>query len=57
MAKAIVAWRLVLTGRFRLLNHWCDFVQVKKFLLNITKRFCSQFLLKIENLQAEVSAA
>uniref|UniRef100_A0A1D1XKG9 Defective in cullin neddylation protein n=2 Tax=Anthurium amnicola TaxID=1678845 RepID=A0A1D1XKG9_9ARAE len=25
--KAITAWRLILTGRFRLLNHWCDFVE------------------------------
>ncbi|CAA6664526.1 unnamed protein product [Spirodela intermedia] len=25
--RAIIAWRLVLTGRFRLINHWCDFVE------------------------------
>lgn len=25
--KAIVAWKLVLKGRFRLLNEWCTFVQ------------------------------
>ncbi|PON38706.1 Defective-in-cullin neddylation protein [Trema orientale] len=25
--KAVTAWRLVLDGRFRLLNHWCDFVE------------------------------
>ncbi|KAJ6396009.1 hypothetical protein OIU77_021118 [Salix suchowensis] len=25
--KAVSAWKLVLAGRFRLLNQWCDFVQ------------------------------
>lgn len=25
--RAIAAWKLVLSGRFRLLNHWCDFVE------------------------------
>ncbi|XP_009376275.1 defective in cullin neddylation protein AAR3 [Pyrus x bretschneideri] len=25
--KAVNAWRLVLAGRFRLLNQWCDFVE------------------------------
>ncbi|XP_011010654.1 PREDICTED: uncharacterized protein LOC105115464 [Populus euphratica] len=25
--KAITAWKLILAGRFRLLNQWCDFVQ------------------------------
>lgn len=25
--KAITAWRLILAGRFRLLNQWCDFVE------------------------------
>ncbi|CAN0924351.1 Defective in cullin neddylation protein AAR3 [Linum grandiflorum] len=25
--KAVTAWRLVLAGRFRLLNQWCDFVE------------------------------
>lgn len=28
VSKAVVAWRLVLGGRFRLLNEWCDFVEV-----------------------------
>lgn len=27
VSKAITAWRLVLGGRFRLLNQWCDFVE------------------------------
>ncbi|KDP27157.1 hypothetical protein JCGZ_19856 [Jatropha curcas] len=27
VSKAVTAWRLVLAGRFRLLNQWCDFVQ------------------------------
>lgn len=26
--KAVAAWRIVLVGRFRLLNQWCDFVEV-----------------------------
>ncbi|KAJ6926830.1 hypothetical protein NC651_011051 [Populus alba x Populus x berolinensis] len=25
--KAVTAWKLILGGRFRLLNQWCDFVQ------------------------------
>ncbi|KAI5591800.1 hypothetical protein POPTR_004G122100v4 [Populus trichocarpa] len=25
--KAVTAWKLILAGRFRLLNQWCDFVQ------------------------------
>ena len=29
--KAISAWRLVLAGRFRLLNQWCDFVEVRRY--------------------------
>ncbi|GAB4831659.1 hypothetical protein Ancab_005671 [Ancistrocladus abbreviatus] len=27
VARAVVAWKLVLAGRFRLLDHWCDFVE------------------------------
>ncbi|XP_077224475.1 LOW QUALITY PROTEIN: defective in cullin neddylation protein (DUF298) [Tasmannia lanceolata] len=27
ISRAIAAWRLVLAGRFRLLNQWCDFVE------------------------------
>ncbi|CAM8934966.1 hypothetical protein QQ045_013404 [Rhodiola kirilowii] len=27
VSRAITAWRLVLTGRFRLLHQWCDFVE------------------------------
>lgn len=27
VSKAIAAWKLVLVGRFRLLNQWCDFVE------------------------------
>uniref|UniRef100_A0A2P2JPG8 Defective in cullin neddylation protein n=1 Tax=Rhizophora mucronata TaxID=61149 RepID=A0A2P2JPG8_RHIMU len=27
VSKAVTAWKLVLVGRFRLLNQWCDFVQ------------------------------
>ncbi|KAI3953874.1 hypothetical protein MKW98_017698 [Papaver atlanticum] len=27
ISKAITAWKLVLSGRFRLLNQWCDFVE------------------------------
>nr|GMD88735.1 DCN1-like protein 2 isoform X3 [Ipomoea batatas] len=25
--RAVMAWRLVLAGRFRLLDQWCDFVE------------------------------
>ncbi|KAF5735545.1 hypothetical protein HS088_TW15G01052 [Tripterygium wilfordii] len=27
VSKAVTVWRLVLAGRFRLLNQWCDFVE------------------------------
>ncbi|KAK5835234.1 hypothetical protein PVK06_010921 [Gossypium arboreum] len=27
VSRAVAAWRLVLAGRFRLLNQWCDFVE------------------------------
>ncbi|XP_057769504.1 defective in cullin neddylation protein AAR3-like [Salvia miltiorrhiza] len=27
VSRAIMAWRLVLSGRFRLINHWCNFVE------------------------------
>ncbi|KAK4805012.1 hypothetical protein SAY86_004829 [Trapa natans] len=27
VSKAVAAWRLILAGRFRLLNQWCDFVE------------------------------
>ncbi|KAL0332080.1 UNVERIFIED_CONTAM: DCN1-like protein [Sesamum calycinum] len=27
VSRAVMAWRLVLAGRFRLLNEWCDFVE------------------------------
>ncbi|GMJ09299.1 antiauxin-resistant 3 [Hibiscus trionum] len=27
VSRAVAAWRLVLGGRFRLLNQWCDFVE------------------------------
>ncbi|KAK6913274.1 Potentiating neddylation domain [Dillenia turbinata] len=27
VGRAVTAWRLVLAGRFRLLNQWCDFVE------------------------------
>ncbi|XP_043724429.1 defective in cullin neddylation protein AAR3-like isoform X3 [Telopea speciosissima] len=27
VTRAIIAWRLVLAGRFRLLNQWCEFVE------------------------------
>ncbi|XP_075651387.1 defective in cullin neddylation protein AAR3 [Castanea sativa] len=27
VSKAVTAWKLVLAGRFRLLNQWCDFVE------------------------------
>ncbi|KAI3983128.1 hypothetical protein MKX01_030850 [Papaver californicum] len=30
VSRATAAWRLVLAGRFRLLNHWCDFVEKHK---------------------------
>lgn len=29
VTKAVSAWRIVLAGRFRLLNQWCEFVEVK----------------------------
>ncbi|GMP28858.1 hypothetical protein CsSME_00004218 [Camellia sinensis var. sinensis] len=28
VSKAVTCWRIVLAGRFRLLNQWCDFVEV-----------------------------
>ncbi|XP_077212885.1 defective in cullin neddylation protein AAR3-like isoform X3 [Tasmannia lanceolata] len=28
VSRAIAAWRLVFKGRFRMLNQWCDFVEV-----------------------------
>ncbi|KAL3719237.1 hypothetical protein ACJRO7_004231 [Eucalyptus globulus] len=31
VSKAITAWKLVLAGRFRLLNQWCGFVEVLAF--------------------------
>lgn len=30
--RALSAWRIVLYGRFRLLDQWCDFVQVLPFI-------------------------
>ncbi|KAK9067221.1 hypothetical protein SSX86_014547 [Deinandra increscens subsp. villosa] len=27
VSRAIMAWKLVLSGRFRLLNHWCNFIE------------------------------
>ncbi|KAL3813384.1 hypothetical protein ACJIZ3_014652 [Penstemon smallii] len=27
VSRAVTGWRLVLAGRFRLLNHWCSFVE------------------------------
>ncbi|KAL2898483.1 DCN1-like protein [Bienertia sinuspersici] len=27
VSRAIAAWKIVLSGRFRLLNQWCDFVE------------------------------
>ncbi|KAM7267095.1 hypothetical protein ACFE04_009261 [Oxalis oulophora] len=27
VSRAVTAWRLILAGRFRLLNQWCDFVE------------------------------
>ncbi|ESQ32603.1 hypothetical protein EUTSA_v10004712mg [Eutrema salsugineum] len=27
VGRALTAWKLVLVGRFRLLNHWCDFIE------------------------------
>ncbi|XP_057463434.1 defective in cullin neddylation protein AAR3-like [Actinidia eriantha] len=27
VSRAVMSWRLVLAGRFRLLNQWCDFVE------------------------------
>ncbi|KAM7506766.1 hypothetical protein LguiA_017219 [Lonicera macranthoides] len=30
VSRAVMAWRLVLAGRFRLLNQWCDFVERKQ---------------------------
>ncbi|KAI9153506.1 hypothetical protein LWI28_012446 [Acer negundo] len=27
ISRAVVAWRIALAGRFRLLNQWCDFVE------------------------------
>ncbi|XP_077212889.1 defective in cullin neddylation protein AAR3-like isoform X7 [Tasmannia lanceolata] len=28
VSRAIAAWRLVFKGRFRMLNQWCDFVEL-----------------------------
>lgn len=30
--RAVAAWRIVLSGRFRLLDRWCNFVEVQKSL-------------------------
>ncbi|KAG8387427.1 hypothetical protein BUALT_Bualt02G0020300 [Buddleja alternifolia] len=27
VSRAVMAWRLVLAGRFRLLNQWCNFIE------------------------------
>lgn len=30
ISKAITGWKIVLAGRFRLLDHWCDFVEINQ---------------------------
>ncbi|TXG57563.1 hypothetical protein EZV62_015392 [Acer yangbiense] len=30
ISRAVVAWRIALAGRFRLLNQWCDFVEIRR---------------------------
>ncbi|CAI9752712.1 unnamed protein product [Fraxinus pennsylvanica] len=30
VSRAVMAWRLVLAGRFRLLNQWCNFVEINQ---------------------------
>lgn len=36
VSNAVNGWRLALTGRFRLLDQWCAFVQVIGFLELLT---------------------
>ncbi|KAI4366683.1 hypothetical protein MLD38_022530 [Melastoma candidum] len=43
VSKAIAAWKLVLSGRFRLLNQWCDFVE-KNHRYNISEDTWQQVL-------------
>ncbi|KAH0698417.1 hypothetical protein KY290_015503 [Solanum tuberosum] len=30
ISKAVTGWKIVLAGRFRLLDHWCDFVEINQ---------------------------
>ncbi|KAJ0245407.1 Defective in cullin neddylation protein [Hirschfeldia incana] len=43
VGRAITAWKLVLVGRFRLLNHWCDYIE-KNQRHNITEDTWQQVL-------------
>ncbi|KAF2533531.1 hypothetical protein F2Q70_00032033 [Brassica cretica] len=43
ISRALTAWKLVLVGRFRLLNHWCDFIE-KTQRHNITEDTWQQVL-------------
>ncbi|KAA3475446.1 DCN1-like protein 2 [Gossypium australe] len=36
ISRAVAAWRLVLAGRFRLLDKWCNFVELKAILLQFS---------------------
>ncbi|XP_021801263.1 uncharacterized protein LOC110745480 isoform X2 [Prunus avium] len=48
--KAITAWRLVLAGRFRLLNQWCDFVEAICSFFWQSANFAPDFELSISEL-------
>ncbi|OIT08815.1 PREDICTED: DCN1-like protein 2 [Nicotiana attenuata] len=41
ISKAVTAWKLVLAGRFRLLDHWCNFVEVSVSAANGSHIMCS----------------
>ncbi|KAJ4888188.1 Aa_trans domain-containing protein [Raphanus sativus] len=43
VGRAVTAWKLVLVGRFRLLNHWCDYIE-KNQRHNITEDTWQQVL-------------
>ncbi|XP_015063647.1 DCN1-like protein 2 [Solanum pennellii] len=43
ISKAVTGWKIVLAGRFRLLDHWCDFVE-KKQRYNISEDTWQQVL-------------
>ena len=37
--RAVAAWKIVLNGRFRLLDRWCNFVEVQNFVCSAMMQF------------------